>query len=493
MPNADSQLLLRQLAGEDATAEQELFTRYAERIRALAATKLSRHAAADTDAEDITQSALQCFFAGARDGRWTYTNPGDLWRLLAGIVINKCKAFHRRQMTLRRDIRRERPLNVRQGLSNVELSPPASHPSDRVLLWEAASVIFRALSSEEHELVKLKLGSASTEEISQALNVSVRSARRKLAALEQKLREVLSSSYVVTQPAISPSEGEADQSDFADALDQLFQQVGKLRYQDLLLEQLVGSGGMGKVFRAVLTTSGETVAVKALARRHHSNPAAVTAFLNEVSLMAQINHPGIVALRGLGQFPAGGLFLVMDFVRGENLGQRIERAPLPPPKALQIALDVARSLHAAHTSGVVHCDLKPANILLSKGGRTLVTDFGFARLIAPHRLGMPDLPLRFAPLGGTPEFAAPEQLDGLPDSLAPTVDIYALGKVLMAMLLRRVPATHQETRAALAELQGAPRAICGRCTKANPAARYSSVKECADQLHSALQRIDASP
>lgn len=260
---------------------------------------------------------------------------------------------------------------------------------------------------------------------------------------------------------------------------QLVELVGSARFEDLLLEQLIGAGGMGKVFRAQWRTRGETVAVKALAKRHHHNPQAVSAFLQEAAVMSQLRHPGIVPLRGVGQFPGGGLFLVMDFVRGENLASRLSRGPFTQQEALRIVTRVLEALAAAHHRGVVHCDIKPANLLLDDKQRVYVTDFGFAQLIQADQRWGHVLPGITHARGGTPDFAAPEQLtaENATAPITPAADIYSVAKVLMALLLGSVPRTHAETRAALRHLPPRWGEICDICTRLDPAERYASADE----------------
>lgn len=483
MSDAESQFLLRDVAAGDAQAERELFARYARRMQALAAKKLSGRASARADAEDVTQSALCCFFAGAREDRWRYEVPGDLWRLLAGIVVNKCRAHIRRNLTARRDVRREQATPIDDG-ANAQAAENADAPSAQVRLWEAASVVIASLQEEEHRLLQFKLNGETTPVIAQLLQLSERSARRKLAQLEEKLQRLLLQSQTANAPDQdgAPNDNRAMAALTDDGVQQrikdLQQVVGEIAYDDLLLEQLVGAGGIGKVFRAVRRSTGEVLAVKALAKKHHRNAAAVAAFLNEAAILAELRHPRIVPARGLGQFPSGGLFLAMDFVRGEDLGQRLPRGPLSSAEALDVITQIAEALVAAHERGIVHCDLKPANILLSKDGRVLVADFGFAQLIADRMSNARQIPVQ-AVAGGTPGFAAPEQWSQSPGSaqLAATVDIYALGKLLLAMLNGVAPTLHDQSLAIAAEIPGALGEVCRRCLQTTPSQRYASARE----------------
>jgi serine/threonine protein kinase len=138
-------------------------------------------------------------------------------------------------------------------------------------------------------------------------------------------------------------------------------QVVSQRFE--ILEQ-VGTGGMGQVFRALDRASGETVAVKVIAdaRGQHAER-----FARESELLAELVHPGIVRYIAHGQTAAGELFLVMEWLDGEDLQSRLRRGPLATGEAVKLATRAAEALGAAHARGVVHRDLKPSNLFLPGG------------------------------------------------------------------------------------------------------------------------------
>ena len=144
------------------------------------------------------------------------------------------------------------------------------------------------------------------------------------------------------------------------------------------IEQKIGAGGMGEVYRARDRVSGEPVAIKVLsdAREHRTGR-----FAREVELLSQLSHPGIVRYITHGEMPSGELFLVMEWLDGEDLGARLLRGPLTTSEAVKLASRVAEALGVAHARGIVHRDLKPSNLFLPGGQieRVKVLDFGIAQ------------------------------------------------------------------------------------------------------------------
>ena len=220
------------------------------------------------------------------------------------------------------------------------------------------------------------------------------------------------------------------------------------------IEGEVGRGGMATVYRALDHQLGRVIALKVL-HPELTHLLGADRFHREVSIAAGLQHANIVSLYEAGE--AGGfLYFTMPLVVGETLRTRLEReAQLPVDEAVRIAEQIAEALDAAHSSGVVHRDVKPENILLS-GDRALVADFGIARAITAageNKLTSAGIVV------GTPEYMSPEQAGGS-TALDGRSDIYALGCVLYEMLVGEPPCTGPTAQAVVArQLQEAPRSV----------------------------------
>src|SRR5262245_26147967 len=139
----------------------------------------------------------------------------------------------------------------------------------------------------------------------------------------------------------------------------------------------LGTGGMGEVYQATDTTLGRSVAIKLLPEAFTHNSERVARFMQEGRALASLSHSNIAAIHDLEE-SGGRKFLVMEFVPGETLADRIGRGSIPVDEALHIARQIADGLEAAHEKGVIHRDLKPANIKVTKDGAVKVLDFGLA-------------------------------------------------------------------------------------------------------------------
>src|SRR5215472_15833563 len=161
--------------------------------------------------------------------------------------------------------------------------------------------------------------------------------------------------------------------------------VGQTLGQYKIQEEL-GAGGMGVVYRAADTKLGRDVAIKILPTAFVKNPDRLARFEREARLLASLNHPNIAAIHGLEE--AGGVpYLVLEFVAGETLAQRLARGPLEIPEALAICRQIAEALEEAHDKGVIHRDLKPANVMISGAGEVKVLDFGLAKVFQAEPSG----------------------------------------------------------------------------------------------------------
>jgi serine/threonine protein kinase/Tol biopolymer transport system component len=215
------------------------------------------------------------------------------------------------------------------------------------------------------------------------------------------------------------------------------------------VQELIGAGGMGEVYRARDTRLGRDVAIKILPAVFVSDPQRLARFEREARVLASLNHPNIATIHGIEEGdPSTGSgqaapALVMELVDGETLAERIARGPLRIGDALAIATQIAEALDAAHEKGIVHRDLKPANIKITPGGTVKVLDFGLAKAIHPEGLagGPSNAPTmtvsgtREGVIVGTAAYMSPEQARGL--AVDKRTDIWAFGCVLYEMLTGR--------------------------------------------------------
>ncbi|WP_238015351.1 protein kinase [Dactylosporangium sp. AC04546] len=208
--------------------------------------------------------------------------------------------------------------------------------------------------------------------------------------------------------------------------------VGRLLSGRYELRSVLGRGGMAEVWLAVDRRLGRRVAVKTLHDEGGADPSLPERFEREGRTVARLSHPNIVTVYDLG-IDDGTRYLVMELVEGHSLADELAKGPLDPRRAVHIAEQVCDALTAAHDAGVVHRDVKPANILIGDEGRVKVCDFGIAR-ITDRALTALTAP---ATVIGTSSYMAPEQILGKP--VDARTDLYALGCVFYAMLTGRPP------------------------------------------------------
>jgi len=237
------------------------------------------------------------------------------------------------------------------------------------------------------------------------------------------------------------------------------------------IERKLGEGGMATVYLADDLRHERKVALKVL-KPELAAVVGAERFLAEIKTTANLQHPHILPLFDSGEADSF-LFYVMPYVEGESLRERLDREhQLPVEEAVKIASDVAEALQAAHDQGVIHRDVKPANILLSKG-RPLVSDFGIALALGAAGAG------RLTETGlslGTPHYMSPEQATG-DLSVGAATDIYALGCVLYEMLVGEPPYTG-----------GTPQAILGKIIQAEPASATKARRSVPAHVDAAIRK-----
>ena len=286
-------------------------------------------------------------------------------------------------------------------------------------------------------------------------------------------REVASRTAPVTEPMedvmdLNPSENyESDFSPQASALQGYVNsraikpvgasqdaRIGRAMGGRYRLEELIGRGGMGKVYRATQIPLNRSVAVKVLNPDFQKKDTQfVRRFFLEAASSARLTHPNTITVFDYGEDDTGELFIAMEYLRGYSLAEVIGReGPIKSSRVLHIAMQICRALREAHSKGIIHRDLKPGNILLLEEGDdgdfVKVLDFGLVKLFTPpepllHEMesvlyadDAPEL-TKAGMFLGSPKYMSPEQIQGLP--LDPRTDIYALGVLMFQMVTLRPP------------------------------------------------------
>jgi serine/threonine protein kinase len=266
-----------------------------------------------------------------------------------------------------------------------------------------------------------------------------------------------------------------------------------------LLEQ-VGAGSFGSVNRAYQPQVGREVAVKVIHPQFANNPAFIRRFEAEAQLVARLEHPHIVPLYDFWREPDGA-YLVMRYLRGGSLREAVGKDPLTPERVVRLVDEVAGALGVAHRQGVVHRDVKPANILFDEDGNSYLSDFGVARDLALAEL---------AALGGGPSpltyYLSPEEIQGKPAT--PRTDIYSLGLVLYEALAGRHPFAESPSGnivdkhlqepvpsivVARPDVPEAVDEVIGKATAKDPGERYPEAAALVTEFRAALAPRRARP
>ena len=257
----------------------------------------------------------------------------------------------------------------------------------------------------------------------------------------------------------------------------------------------IGAGGMGEVYRARDTRLGREVAVKVLPAQLARDPERLARFEREARAVAALSHANVLAIYDYGK-EGDVAWAVTELLEGRTLREHLASGPIPPREALDLAMQLARGLAAAHGKGIVHRDVKPENLFVTRDGTLKVLDFGLSREAAPDRAVRQDDVLTLSGVTspgtvmGTVGYMSPEQARGLPTDLR--TDLFGAGCVLYEMLSGRrafAGETPADTLAAL--LQGEPEplsprsrnlpagleAVVRRCLAKRPEERYPSAQE----------------
>ena len=296
--------------------------------------------------------------------------------------------------------------------------------------------------------------------------------------------------------ALDDDEPPSDKEAFKEVLASVKSRDGDWHIADHEILHEIARGGMGVVYRAREPHSGRVVALKCVLVCDGDADHAVARFRREAETAARLEHPNIVPIYHVGETADGFPYYTMKYASAGSLLQA--RHPLleHPRQSAALVMKVARAVHYAHEKDVLHRDLKPGNILLDSHGEPLVSDFGLARCEA-----VSGYLTRSLSSFGTPGYIAPEQADGPADRLTPAADVYSLGAILFELLTGRTPFVGENAFAVMKQSaeESAPKVrslapqidrdleiICDRCLEREPADRYQSAAELADDLKSWL-------
>ena len=256
-----------------------------------------------------------------------------------------------------------------------------------------------------------------------------------------------------------------------------------------VLEEL-GRGGMGVVYLAEDQRLRRRVALKVLPPAVAANSTLRERLRREAQAAATISHPCVAIVHALEDID-GQLLLVTEYIPGRTLREEIARGALAPARALDIALDIASALSAAHDAGVIHRDLKPENILITQGGAVKVVDFGIARVEGADAVRL----TADGALLGTPAYMAPEQLVGARVDVR--ADIYSAGVVLAEMITggrgRGEGGRWTAEGGGTASIRAPIAAIVARCLEPDPNARYGSARELAQAIEGSRTAPESAP
>jgi eukaryotic-like serine/threonine-protein kinase len=256
----------------------------------------------------------------------------------------------------------------------------------------------------------------------------------------------------------------------------------------------LGEGGMASVFEGFDEnfSPARQVAVKLMGREISADPEFRRRFDREAGVVARFRHDNIVHVYASGEI-GGTKYIVMEYLSGGSLAQRLQNGALPQPDALRIGAALADALAYSHTRGIIHRDFKPGNVLLTAEGKPVLSDFGVAKNTSSEESGL----TRHAMVIGAPRYMSPEQ--GLAEAVTDRTDIYSLGLTLFEMLsgnlppmnlrVLRDPAHAHELAPYIPEARPRVVELIGRCLQFTPESRPSA-EECRHELAAALADLD---
>lgn len=410
---------------EDSVSRQigtqsAFFHTFSPRLEALIRHRLSPRFQARFDAADIVQSAFRSFFFAVNPQQFSASDDDKLWPLLVEIAVRKLSQQVRRHSAQRRSVNADTPMTDPMGT----LADPLAATS----VSETIELMLRDLDTDAGQAFLMRLEGFEITEIADRLDLSERTVRRYLDSAKQKLTRLLTdttTSVVRATPARTIHDRQA-----TDSRPQIASSARDLQLTDYLLQKWVGDGAVGNVYRALQKSTGRIVAVKFIKKAFRFHAPAIESFEREIELVEQFDHPGILHLIGLGKTPRQGDFLVMDWAAGGDLSNLAAENRPSQSTIRKWILELANALEYAYQHGVIHCDLKPSNVLIASAGQLLLCDFGLARRWRGWSQNN-------VTGGGTPAYIAPELIEPTFGEVGPWTDVFGLGAILFHLLTDR--------------------------------------------------------
>ncbi len=457
-------------------------------------------------------SAYRSFFVAAEAGRFSIQESGDLWALLARITLRKLYRTVAHHTADKRSVDAEEELPADADHSHWATDAQPT-PEEAVALSDALESLLSSLTPQARRVLELRLQGEQFADIAAAIGISERTVRRTMTDIRQRLeRRLHEDSGNVAQaadPATNDKDGLASSAAESDDTTSTRKRTIPARpesdcparesapldnnvdipFDGIVLQKMIGSGGMGKVYRAEYRQTGKAIAVKFLHKSLQESPSIVRRFLEEAAIVRRLSHDGIVGLHGVGRTAAGVYFIVMRLVDGKSLDKH--QLPLDPAVAVRWVAEIADSLQHAHDAGIVHCDVKPANVMITESDHPVLTDFGLAHVFT-------DSQKQPRVLAGTAPWMAPEQVDEYFGPVSVRTDVYGLGALMYTLISGHPPFVGERTADVLSKVvsagkpatlsesvAAAPTAVsdlCARCLAKDPDERPNSAAEVARLL-----------
>lgn len=309
----------------------------------------------------------------------------------------------------------------------------------------AASDPAAAADSEREERLALILDQLLQERMRRNPQAALQAAIEANPDLATELRELWATAMIASDIGSLHPETSVGPAATGDAHDNGAGPPGMM-IGDYQIQEELGRGGMGVVYRAWQESLQRTVALKMIPNAAFVRPGEVARLRIEALAAARLSHPNIVPVYEVGELN-GQPWFSMQFVEGTTLSKRLALGPIAPREAAALLIPIAEAVGAAHRAGILHRDIKPSNILIAMDGKPYVTDFGLAKRVTPTDQSASQHPAhsdvdqltQSGAILGTPAWMSPEQAAGQTDNIDVAADIYSLGAVLYAMLTGRPP------------------------------------------------------